>query len=59
VQSAANLLSGGTDRSPGVVQALARLPAELAHAVLNSGHRVIYLNACTLRRPRLARLLAG
>jgi len=59
VQLRAYLLSGGTDRSPGVVQSPSRPQAELAYTALNSCHRSIDSNACALRRARLASLLTG
>lgn len=53
------LLSGGTDRSPGVIQAPSRPQAELAYAALRTCYRVIDSNACALHGARLASLLTG
>jgi hypothetical protein len=59
VQFGTYVLSGGTDRSPGVIHAPSRPQAELAYTALGSCYRAIDSNACALQRAGLASLLTG
>jgi hypothetical protein len=59
VQFGTYVLSGGTDRSPGVIHAPSRPQAELAYTAPGSCYRAIDSNACALQRAGLASLLTG